>query len=126
MYLDTDILYALLRAKDRLAPIALEVTGRKDKQYTSTITLVELEILFKREISDELSQRVTELVRTRFPDLSVEEVNLRTIEQSLELRRKYNLGIFDSIHAAVALQNDRKIASTDTAFDRIPGLKRIT
>ena len=35
----------------------------------------------------------------------------------------FSLGIFDSIHAATCLINNKKMASTDNAYKRIPEIK---
>ena len=47
---------------------------------------------------------------------------------ALVLMKQYNLGsIFDAYYAATVLNQvlDRVIISTDTVFDRIPGLRRV-
>jgi len=41
------------------------------------------------------------------------------------LRKKHDFGVFDSIHAATALLFDKRIATTDNVFERVPGLKII-
>jgi predicted nucleic acid-binding protein len=55
----------------------------------------------------------------------------RTIDSLLlarqcELESKYDLSLFDSLIAASALVLDRILISDDEAFDRVPGLERIS
>ena len=54
MYVDTDIFYAKIRSGDRHAEFAGKILSKKGL-YTSSITLLELEILVKRELSDDLT-----------------------------------------------------------------------
>lgn len=125
MYLDVDLVYAFIKKGDRHFELAKEIIGRKGNFYTSVVSLIELEILIKREISNELSMNVWKAVKEKIPKLKVKEINLKIFESSLELRGKHGLGVFDSIHAATALAYDKRIASTDRVYDRINGLKRV-
>lgn len=122
MYIDSDLIFALLKPSDRHAFFAKSIISSQDPLYTSIVTLLELEIVAKRELSDYLSQNILDLVYEKIPNLSVLPFYGASFAKSLELRKKFALGIFDSIHAAVALSKDKKIASTDTAFDRVSGL----
>ncbi len=70
---------------------------------------------FFRELDELLSLYGADL----FP-LTCEEVSL-----SAELRRDYDLSFYDSHHAAAALLHDTEIISTDTAYDKVGGLKRL-
>ncbi|MBS3063630.1 MAG: PIN domain-containing protein [Candidatus Diapherotrites archaeon] len=123
MYVDADLFYALLRAGDRHAELAQTVLASKEQQYTSVICLLELEIVVKRELSDEMSKTLLSAFKARFPKVKIKPLDERAFRKSLELRQKYGLGIFDAVHAAVALLNDGRIASTDKAFEKIPGLQ---
>ncbi len=125
MYIDTDILYALLKPNGRHLEFAKKILDSNEIAYTSVITLVELEIVVKREISDFLSQNILEAVMEKAPMLKIVELNQKIFKKSLELRQKFGLGIYDSLHAATAIAKDKKIASTDHIFDRIKELKRI-
>jgi len=126
MYLDADLIYALIKKKDRHEELAEKILSEEGKFYTSIVTLLELEIIVKRELSDELSMEILGLVKKKIPALTIKALDSNIMQSSLNLRKKYGLGIFDSIHAATALANDKKIASTDRIYDRIPSLKRIS
>lgn len=125
MYVDTDILYALLKPNDCHLEFAKKILSANENPYTSVITFVELEIVVKREISDFLSQNILDATIGKAPALKIVELNQKILKKSLELRKKFGLGIYDSIHAATAITKDKKIASADHVFDRIKELKRI-
>ncbi|PIN85295.1 MAG: hypothetical protein COV47_02905 [Candidatus Diapherotrites archaeon CG11_big_fil_rev_8_21_14_0_20_37_9] len=123
MYLDTDIFYAKLKPNDRHAKTAEKMLSGKSRQATSIITLLELELLFKREISDELSRHTMEIFTKNFPETKIREFNAKIFMKSLELRQEFDLGIFDSIHAATAIIHNETMVSTDKAYKRVRGLK---
>ena len=125
MYVDSDIIYALLRPEDRLRELARRIIQRDKKIYTSIITVLELQLVAKREISEIYSQKMLEEIKAILPDLVFKEYTQDTINKSSFLRKKYGLGIFDSIHAATSFMNDKLIAYTDHIYDRINGLERV-
>ena len=114
MYVDTDIFYALIKKGDRHLDIASATLQKKEAKYTSVLTLLELEILIKREIDNGLSKQTHEIFKQRFPEVRIFPLNEKTHKKSQELRKKFDVGIFDAVHA-----------STDSVYDRISGLKRI-
>ncbi len=122
MYLDADILFALIKPSDRHQAFAEEVLTKKERLYTSFTTLLELEIVVKREISDDLSMNIMEALQRKVPELEIVSNDTKTFTDSLTLRKKYGVGIFDAIHAATALHHDKRIASTDHIYNRIKGL----
>jgi predicted nucleic acid-binding protein len=125
VYVDLDLIYAKIKKDDHLRGISSSILKSKEKQYTSIVTLLELEIVLKREISDYLSKETMQLFGENFPRIKIIGLNEKIFEKSLELRKKCGLGIFDAIHAATALLHDKRIASTDTSYKRVPGLKTI-
>jgi|SRR3989344_7017424 len=122
MYLDVDVFYAVIKENDRHKKFALTALKEKNK-YTSIVSLLELEILVKREINDLFSQEIFEFFKQKFPDVKIIDFNEKIMEKSQELRKNFSLGIFDSIHAATCLINNKKMASTDNAYKRIPEIK---
>lgn len=123
MYLDTDVLYATIDTKDPHAKMAQKIINMKEEKYSSVATLIELEFVIRREISDDASKNVLEPLREL--NIKFKDIDLKIFELSLDLRREYDLTIMDSLHAACALLNDKRIASTDSAYDRIIELRRI-
>ena len=126
MYLDVDVIYSLLKENDFNRGYAEKVLQAKGKKYTSVVSLLELEIVVKRELGDALSLETSQLARKAVPELQVLELSQRDFEKSLELRKRHGLGIFDALHAAVCIENDGIMASTDQAFERVKNLKRFT
>lgn len=88
------------------------------------LLLVELEIVVKRELSDEMSKHTHQIFMEKFQKVKIMPFNEKIYKKSQELRKRFDLGVFDSIHAATALLEDGKIASTDSAYDRVQGLTR--
>lgn len=125
MYLDVDVLLALIKERDFHKEYALKVCSLLEEKYTSVISLVELEIVIKREMSDLMSMEISKIIEKILPDLKLVACDKKIFEKSLELRKKFGLGIFDSLHAATALQGDKRIASTDRVYKRINELKII-
>lgn len=125
MYIDSDLIFAVLKPSDRHAFFAKSIFSSKEQVYTSVVTLLELEIVVKRGLSDYLSQHILDLIYEKIPSLKILPLSKADFSKSLGLRIKFSLGVFDSIHAAVALSKDKKIASTDHIFDKVSGLKRI-
>ncbi len=125
MYIDTDIIYALIKAEDPHKTFALRISKTQERKYASVLLLVELELVIKKEIGDLESKEVLHLIEELPFSLELKPVDKMTMEKSLELRKIHNLGIFDSIHAACAFLDDKKIASTDKVYDRISELQRV-
>lgn len=123
--MDTDVLYALLKKDDFQKPYALNILRQDDRKYTSSVTLLELEIVVKRELGDAVSLGLKAWLTRQLPELKILSFTGLHFEKSLELREKYGLGIFDAAHAAICLQEDGVMASTDHVYDRIPGLRRV-
>ena len=91
MYVDSDIIYALLRPEDRLRELARRIIQRDKKIYTSIITVLELQLVAKREISEIYSQKMLEEIKAILPDLVFKEYTQDTINKSSFLRKKYGL-----------------------------------
>lgn len=125
MYLDVDVLLALIKERDFHKEYALKVCSLQEEKYTSIISLVELEIVIKREMSDIMSMEILKIMEKLLPEVKILACDKKIFEKSLELRKRFGLGIFDSLHAATALQYDKRIASTDNVYKRIKELKII-
>ncbi|MFA5246851.1 MAG: PIN domain-containing protein [Candidatus Micrarchaeia archaeon] len=125
MYLDVVVLFALVKKEDYNKPYAERITAMKGEKMTSTAALLELELVTNRELGPEVAMKLDEWLVEKFPKLKIVDFNHRHFQKSLELRKKYGLGILDSLHAAICLDKKQPIASTDIAFDRVPGLARI-
>jgi predicted nucleic acid-binding protein len=131
--LDTDTVYAYLKAENRLKDTADKLLkriheGAMGKIGLSVEAFHELYYISKEEglSFQEISLRFSALLGIN--NLSVlsntAEINLLAIS----LTRLHGLtSIFDAYYAATALNMDpdRTIISTDETFDKIPGIKRV-
>ena len=119
-FVDSDVFIALLKSDD-----PYESSARKlitlPHLYTSSLVLVELSLVLRREVSEILSLQLPKVLgfNGKIIDFTSDYFELST-----KLRQKHNLGIFDAAHAAVALKSDGIIISSDKAFDHFE-LKRI-
>ena len=133
MLIETDIIFAFVKASDRLKPVADKLMwrineGELGEVASSRETIHELYYVSMREgVSlDEYITRVaalTSIKNLRFMP-TTSEIDLL----ALTLMRQYGLtSIFDAYHAATALNQveDRTIVSTDHVYDRVPGLARV-
>jgi len=130
---ETDVLYAYVKQRDWLKPVAVEIIGMAARGelgelYASREVLHELYYLSLEEgvPPDEYLARAAAL--TAIDNLvflpTTPEVDLL----ALTLISQFGLSsIFDAYHAATALNQvpDHTIISTDHVYDRIPGLRRI-
>ena len=133
MMIETDILYAFVKERDWLKPWAVKLIesierGEWGIVYTSREVLHELYYVSQEEgvDLDEFIARVASL--TGINNLVYLDTDYFTDILAFTLMRQYNLNsVFDAYYAATALRlvEDHIIISTDTVFDRIPGIKRI-
>ena len=131
--IETDILYAYVKKEDWLKTAANKLLSRILKGefgivYASRETLHEIYYVSKAEgvSTDELIARGAAL--TAIDNLSFLDTTCEIDLLALALIRQYGFtSIFDAYYAATALNQieDHIIISTDTAFDCIPGIKRM-
>ena len=116
MYLDTDVLLALLKAGDWLQTAAREATF--DEPKTSIITAAEIQlVMFESWSRSELAE-----VCESIEDEGVEIVPLTVegFEAGSELLTTYPaLNVFDAIHVGHARTLDEPLVSTDTLYPEI-------
>ena len=122
MYVDADVLYAYLKPSDWLKSFAEKII--KKEMITSSITVVELEIVAKRDFSEDFANQILDELK-KLPNIKIVELNKKILEKSVELRKNHGLNIFDAVHAATALIYKKSIISSDLMFERIKELNRI-
>lgn len=133
MMVETDILYAYVKKEDWLKKAAKNLMLKIEKGefqtvYASREALHEMYYVSREEgVSiDEYISRVAAL--TTIENLVFLETTHEIDLLALTLMKQYGLeSIFDAYYAATALNQvpDHSIISTDTVFDRIPGVTRI-
>ncbi|WP_054853200.1 type II toxin-antitoxin system VapC family toxin [Vulcanisaeta distributa] len=133
MLIDTDVLIAHLKDKDWLKGVADKLLSRivngdfgvvlVSREVIHEIYYVLSRIGFnKREILNRIG------ALTNIPNLKWIPTTVDTDLLALALMDQYGLtSIFDAYNAATCLlyDRDRKIISTDNAYDRVVGLSRI-
>lgn len=131
--LETDVLYAYVKKKDWLKPVADKLVagiseGKLGVVNVSREVLHELYYVSAAEDIgiDEVISRFTAL--TAIDNLTFLETTHEIDLLALTLMRQYKIkSIFDAYYAAAALNQDPDctLISTDGVFDKIAGLKRV-
>lgn len=128
--LDTVVLFGTADSKDNHHEHASKHLRRisEPEIYLGTFALQEFDIVLKsRGLSfEDRMQEHASLLRD-YPELNhkVAAVSPTTFYLASKLEDEADLEYFDAGIAAEALQLDGIVVSTDRAFDRIEGLKRI-
>lgn len=103
----------------------------KDGEWTvASSALLELDIVLKNDgIGDEERFDIFDALSAEFSDRRISPVTHSSLATAAGLQKAY-VGMrsfyFDSIHIAVAIHNDGIIVSSDSSFDRISGVRRIS
>lgn len=120
MYLDTDIILALVKETDWLKPyVDLKLVKAP---RTSTFTIVEAELVMEREYGRPFVYSVLDTVKSNKIDII--PLTQKVVEKSRDLlKANPNLNIFDSVHAAFAIIENETILSTDNIFKKILPMK---
>lgn len=133
MLIETDLLFAYLKAADWLKQVAYEIMEQIERgqlapvQASATVLhelfYVQIEYL-SLDATIGNSAKIMALSNLEFLPATAE-----TYVSAMALMKTYAISsIFDAIHAVTALgalAKDNKIISTDPVFDRIPDLERI-
>lgn len=124
MYLDTDIVLALIKKKDWLKQTIKIEKIKKPK--TSALVIIEAELILSREYGREYVFSVLGETKRIIPGIRILPLEEKIIEKSIELMKNYqNLNIFDSMHAAFSILKNETIISTDDVFRKIKEVKCI-
>jgi len=133
LMIETDMLYAFVKREDWLRSTAWNIILRITKGEFGAVcasreALHEIYYVSKEEgVSiDEYISRAAAL--TAIKNLTFIETTYEIDLLALTLIKQYKVeSIFDAYYAATALNQvqDHTIISTDTVFDKIPGIKRI-
>ena len=116
MYLDTDVLLALLKTEDWLASEVDEADFENPK--TSVVTAVEIQLV----MFDTWSRSRLGAVHEEFEAEGIEIVSLtpEALQAGTELLPEYpSLNVFDALHVGHARTLDEPLVSTDTLYPKI-------
>lgn len=123
-YLDTDIFLAVIKQQDRFKDAAFHFLQqhRNDELYTSNMCCLEIWFyLYKNNCRDKILhafrsiQQMCVIIETSTDDLT----------EGILLAQEYNLSPVDSLHALHAQHLNIPLISSDKAFDRVKGIRRI-
>ncbi len=133
MIIETDMLYAYVKKTDWLKSVATRLlndisAGKHGVVHASREVLHELYYVSMNEgVSlDEYITRAASI--TAIDNLEFHPTTHETDLLAFVMMKQYGItSLFDAYHAATALgvEEDHIIVSTDTVFDKVPGIKRI-
>ncbi|MFB6134430.1 MAG: type II toxin-antitoxin system VapC family toxin [Halanaeroarchaeum sp.] len=116
MYLDTDVILALLKVDDWLTS-EVDRDGLRDP-ITSTATAIELQYVMQDEWERDRLAKTHVAIAEEGIDLV--PLTSEDIEAAGSFRESYEeVGVFDSIHLGVAHAREEPIVSTDTLYPDI-------
>jgi len=122
---ETDFLLAIMNEKDRLHKIFIDIM-EKERLMLSPFSLIELNMLYlcgKLVVKD--YEKFQEDLNSFLDYYSIKIISDSPIYHSkaFNLRKKYNVSYFDSLHASVAIVKNVLLLSSDSAYSKIKELK---
>ena len=132
MLIESDLFIAYLKSEDWLKPYAEKIlkaieNGKLQNIQTSTDVIHEIYYVFKDYAPPNIILGNLAKIAT-IPNITYIDPTREIILSAVELTDLHKLTIFDAIYAATAHTNhvpDHTILSTDSAYDKIPGIERI-
>ncbi|KPV62057.1 MAG: PIN domain protein [Candidatus Bathyarchaeota archaeon BA1] len=128
--IELDMLIAFVNPLDKHHAITsnlfMKIRDRQIKNVSTTASAyLEYQLIHKaRGYGESEIRRDLEMFRV-FPNLGERNLSLNILIKASELRDKYGLSFFDSLHAATAMLTDQKVISSNQTYDRIAGLVRL-
>ncbi|MGC8931696.1 MAG: type II toxin-antitoxin system VapC family toxin [Candidatus Methanodesulfokora sp.] len=125
---DTEVLFAM-NPRDSMHAKALKALKIRGLRVPDT-ALLEFQIVLRsrgrkpEEIATALEALENILAANHVPEQHT--LSLRLLINQAEIEKSYGLSYFDSLIAASALAYDGIVLSDDDAFDKVPGLRRIS
>lgn len=127
---ELDMLIALANSSDALHADADRLfravrEGRLKGIRVAASALLEYELLLRSKGVSEADIRGDLSAFARIRNLGEQPLTAETVALASELRERYGLTYFDSLHCASAILYDGKIMSVDEAYDLVPNVSRI-
>jgi len=129
--IEVDMLIAFVNALDKYHKVASKlmkriISGELKGVKVAASAYLEYELILKaRGYSEEEIRSDLNHFR-KIPNLGEAPLTVDVLIEASELREKYNLTFFDSLHGATALLSDGVLISLDKAFNEVKGLKVIS
>ncbi len=127
--IESDLLLSVIKKDDRLKTTGEGIlekidSGKLKGVYASTAAVQEIVFWFyNRQLFSDLTKAVNSLTHVR--NIEWIAVTPEICLTASLLISEYNITPFDAYHAATAIFRDKTILSTDHAYDKIKGIKRI-
>ena len=123
--IETDLLLAASSPRDAHHGEAVRLLRSGSPLRLSPYSLVELDLLVPsgriRVVLPDFYVHLGEVLE--FYGVAIPPPRARHLAVAWDLRRRYGLTYFDSLHAATALVEGEAIASYDSSYARVEGLK---
>lgn len=120
MFLDTDILLALVKEKDWLKSFV--DLKKMSNPKTSVLNILEAQLVLMKELGREESLNL--LFKIKEKKIQIVALPVEVSDKATELLKSYpKLNLFDAMHAALCLLKNEQICGTDGIFAEISGLK---
>ncbi len=128
--IELDMLIAFVNSVDALHNVAVKLfnevaRGKLGNVAAPTSAYMEYELVLRsRGYSEDTVLSDLNAFR-RIKNLGEIPLTFEVIAKALELRKRYSITYFDSLHAASALLHDKTVISTDRVYRRIAELRAI-
>lgn len=123
IYLDADVFLALIKEPDRFKAAAIRFLSDNKETELSTSTLTCLEVWFYL-YKNNLKSKALDSFRAICSLCEIIDYKFFDMENAILLANHHNLSPADALHAVLAMNFDA-IVSSDSSFDKVPGLKRL-
>lgn len=126
--IETDTIIGFLNKGDIFHEESNEIfekisNGELDAEISS-VSLIELQLVYKsKKIEYQFEFDLAEFQAIK--NLKWAPLTVVSSLTAINLRKRYNLTFFDSLHVGIAFNLDMQIISQDKKYDNISGLKRI-
>lgn len=126
---DTEVLFALSPKDPKHSLVLKRLKGRTDVVAPDT-AILEFQIVLRargiRPAEVKVALLALHEALARYDVKGAKTMNSSLLALQCELEEKHGMSYFDSLIAASALALDRKVISSDEAFDKVPGLQRVS
>lgn len=126
---DTEVLFAFSPRDPKHSRAMRLLSGRVDVAAPD-VAVLEFQLVLRargrRPAEVKLAMLALHEALARYGVREMKTISSGSLALQCELEEKYRLSYFDSLIAAAALALDRKVISSDEAFDSVLGLERIS
>jgi len=126
---DTEVLFAL-SPRDPKHSLVMQLLASRADVVVPDVAVLEFQLVLRARGKRPAEVRTAMLALheaiVRHGMEETQTLSTSSLSLQSELEERYGLSYFDSLVAAAALVSDGRVISDDEAFDRVPGLERIS